>query len=111
MAIPTAILIEAAPRIFEAALGVFDKWKTRPKPEPVDPSADPRAQLAAIVARLQALEETESSQAEVVKNIAGQLEGLSAGLADLSRRTTTALWIAGVAVAASVVAVALAALR
>jgi hypothetical protein len=111
MAIPTAILIEAAPRIFEAAMGAFDKWKTRPKPEPVDPSADPRAQLAAIVARLQALEDAESSQAEVVKNIAGQLEGLSAAFTESSRKTTTALWIAGVAVGASIVAIAIAAFR
>jgi hypothetical protein len=111
MAIPTAILIEAAPRIFEAAMGVFDKWKTRPKPDPVDASADPRTQLAAIVARLQSLEETESSQAEVVKNIAGQLEGLSAGFADLSRKATTALWISVLAVLTSVVAIAVVALR
>lgn len=106
MAIPTSLLIEAAPRIFDAAMTAFDKWKNRPRPEPVDPGADPKIQIAGIVARLQALEDAESRQAEVVKNIAGELKGVSVGLDALHRRTRFAIWMAVGALAVSLASLA-----
>ena len=101
MAIPPKIpwhqVLRHGPKVLETATSLFEKWQAR-KPEPVDPNAGIHAQLDAIVERLQVLEETESSQSEVIRNMAQQIEGLAAGLTELEKRTRIAWTIAGIAV-------------
>jgi|GEM_PF-2877961 len=104
MPIPWDQVILHGPRVLDAATAMFDKWKTRPKPEAVDPDAEVTIQLAAIVKRLQALEEAESAQAEVSKNMAEQIQGLSAGLAEISKKATLASWLSGIALLLSAAA-------
>src|SRR3569832_2444170 len=95
MPIPWDQVILHGPRVLDAATAMFDKWKTRPKPEAVDPDAEVTIQLAAIVKRQQTLKETKSTQAEVSKNMAEQIQGLSAGLAEISGGAARAAGRAG----------------
>ena len=95
--IPWDQVLRHGPKVLQTATALFDKWQAR-RPEAVDPNAEMRIQVAAIVARLQALEETESTQSEVIRNLAQQIEGLSAGLAEHSRKIRLAWATAGAAV-------------
>ncbi len=94
--IPWDQVLRHGPKVLQTATALFDKWQAR-RPEPVDPNAEMRVQVAAIVARLQALEETEATQSEVIRNMARQIEGLSAGLAEMSQKIRLARALAGVA--------------
>jgi hypothetical protein len=111
MPIPWAQVMLHGPKVLDAATAMFDKWQSRPRPEAVDPNAEVRTQISSIVKRLQVLEEAEAAQAEVTKNMAEQVQGLSAGLTELSRKAALAAWLAGGALAVSVVALVVAIVR
>lgn len=111
MPIPWDQVILHGPRVLDAATAIFDKWKTRPKPESIDPDSEVKIQLAAIVRRLQALEEAQTAQAEISKNMAEQIEGMAAGLEQLSRKAALASWAAGGALLLSVIALIAAFIR
>jgi len=102
MPIPWDQVILHGPRVLDAATAIFDKLKTRPRTESIDPDSEVKIQLAAMVQRLQVLEEAQTAQAEIGKNMAEQIEGLTAALEQMSRKATLASWIAGVALLLSV---------
>src|SRR3569623_3402970 len=102
MPIPWDQVILHGPRVLDAATAIFDKLKTRPRTESIDPDSEVKIQLAAMVQRLQVLEEAQTAQAEIGKNMAEQIEGLTAALEQMSRKATLASWIAGVALLQSV---------
>lgn len=61
--------------------------------------------MAAVAGRLEALERAELAQAELVRNMAEQVNALSVSHAELSRKLSLALAAAGVAILLSVVAI------
>lgn len=94
MPIPWDQVILHGPKVLDAATSIFDKWKTRPRPQAINPEAEVQTQLTAIAQRLQALEEAQTAQTEVAKDMAQQIQSLSAGFSDLSKKTALALWLA-----------------
>jgi hypothetical protein len=111
MPIPWDKVIIHGPKVIDVATSFLDKWKSRPKPELMDPNADVKTQLLAVTQRLQALEDAETAQAEVVKNIAEQMQGLLTGLSELSRKTNLAIWLASGALVVSAAALIVSLLR
>lgn len=111
MPIPWDKVIIHGPKVIDVATSLLDKWKSRPKPELMDPNADVKIQLVAVTQRLQALEDAETAQAEVVKNIAEQMQGLLTGLSELSRKANLAIWLASGALVVSAVALIVSLLR
>ncbi|HJV75690.1 MAG TPA: hypothetical protein VJ654_15805 [Noviherbaspirillum sp.] len=94
MPIPWSQVILHGPKVLDAATTLWGKWNSRPKPQPIDPNSEPRLQAAELALRLQALEEAQAANAELVKNMAEQIQSVSEGLSDLSRKTTIAIWTA-----------------
>jgi hypothetical protein len=109
--IPWDQVVLHGPKVLDAATALWDKWNSRPKPQPVGPNAETGTQVAAIVQRLQQLEEAQAASAELEKNMAQQIQSLTAGYAELSRKTTIALWFAGSALLVSFIALGVALAR
>lgn len=91
--IPWREIIRIAPAVVGAAR---DLWSQRnAPPAPVDTKAEIRDQVAAIVQRLQALEAAQTQQADLARQIAEQVQGLSVGLQEAARRAVLACWLGG----------------
>ena len=111
MPIPWSQVILHGPKVLDAATTLWGKWNSRPRPQPIDPDSEPRLQAAELAQRLQMLEEAQAANAELVKNMAEQIQGISAGLSEVSRKTIIALWLAGGALLAAVTALILVVMR
>lgn len=109
--IPWDQVILHGPKVLDAATLLWDKLNSRPRPQAIDPDAEIKTQLAGIVQRLQALEDAQAASVELDKAMAEQLQGLSAGLSELSRKTAIALWTACGAMLVSVIVLAVVVLR
>ena len=111
MPIPWSQVILHGPKVLDAATTLWDKWNSRPRPQPISPDSEPALQAAELVQRLQMLEEAQAANAELVKSMAEQIQSLSAGLSETSRKTTITLWLAGTALVASLAALILVLVR
>jgi len=111
MPIPWSQVILHGPKVLDAATAMWDKWNSRPRPPAIDPNAESMTQMDAILQRLQQLEEAQAASAELEKNMAQQIASLTAGYAELSRKTTAAIWIAGGALLVAFIAVGVALAR
>lgn len=111
MPIPWSQVILHGPKVLDAATTLWGKWNSRPKPQPIDPDAEPGLQAAELAQRLQALEEAQAANAELVKNMAEQIQSISEGLTDLSRKTRIAIWVACGAILLSVCTLGVALMR
>lgn len=109
--LPWKEIILALPGVAQTATDLWKKWKSKPETTPLDQGDGPERQIAAMVERLQALENSEVEQAKVVKEMAEQLQAISAGLTEVSRRNNIALLLAAAAAIASVAALTLLLLR
>ena len=114
MAIPPNIswdqVLRHGPRVLDAATALFDKWQAK-KPEPVDPQAELRQQLATVVQRLQAIEEAQAAQSAVTRELAEQLQAQNAVLARTQDRLKQVLWLAVVSMLLALAAGAMLLLR
>lgn len=107
MPIPWSQVLIHGPKLLEMANSLLDKQRAR-SPRPVDPQAAESTQIETLTHRLRVLEEAEVAQAEVVKGMAEQNQGLANGLSELSRKISMALWLAGGALVVSVIALVVA---
>lgn len=97
-------IIAIVPAVVAGAKEVYDKWSSRSKPVPVDPQSEIKSQIAAIVERLQVLEASGVDQANLAQQIAEQLQGLSAGLTEVSGRSSMGMWFGIGSLTVSIVA-------
>lgn len=79
--------------VINGAKDLWERWDSKTNPPPVDPQSEIKTQIEVIVKRLEALEASEPDQAKLMKEIAEQLQGVSTGLIEVSRRSSTGLWI------------------
>lgn len=93
--LPWKDIILALPGVAGTANDLLKKWKSKPEQEPLDENESPSRQIAVIAERLQALENAQAMQARLNQEMAEQLQALSAGLTEVSKRVTIALWLAG----------------
>lgn len=98
--LPWKEIVLALPGVAQTATDLWKKWKSQPDTPPLDQQDSPEQQIAAIVERLQALENSEVAQASIVKDITEQLQAISTGLNEVSKRSNAALLVA---VAASLI--------
>jgi hypothetical protein len=91
--LPWKDIVLALPGVAQTATELWKKWKSKPDAPPLDRQESPEQQIAAIVERLQALEKSEVAQAGVVKEITEQLQAISTGLSEVSKRSNAALWV------------------
>jgi hypothetical protein len=93
--IPWTQILNAIPLAVAAAKSLRQFWADRPRPQPLDPAADPRVQIAQLEARVAALEATEAEQTKLMEQMAVQLQAIA-------RRLTIAYacGVAGVALGA-----------
>ncbi|HEY8607657.1 MAG TPA: hypothetical protein VIM12_11145 [Noviherbaspirillum sp.] len=106
--IPWKELIKLVPTVVAATRDLRNKWGSKQQAPEVDPHAEVKTQIATVTQRLATLESAGAEQADVMKQIAEQLQGVSAGLAETARRATTALWTGLAALAIGTVAVVVA---
>ncbi len=109
--LPWKEIIKVLPALIAAAKLLWDKTTSQPKSAPINPTDDPQKKLAAIIERLQFLEESEASQANLVKQLLEQLQGISEGLTEISKRSNISLFLAIGAFAVSIVTVVMVVLR
>lgn len=93
--IPWEELVKLIPALVVSAKELWNKWGSNQKQPPVDTEAEIKTQIAAIIERLEVLETSKVDQANLMKQIAEQLQGISTGLAEVSRRSSIAL-LAGI---------------
>jgi hypothetical protein len=101
-ALPWKEIIKVLPSLVTTATKLWEQMKSQPRAAQVDPNDDPRKQIAALLQRIEALENAEVAQANLVRQMIEQLQGISAGLAETSRRHTLSLVIAVAALVLSV---------
>lgn len=109
--LPWKEILKVLPALVTAATKLWDKTTSQPKSVPINPNDDPQKQLAAIIARLQYLEESESAQANLIKQLLEQLQGISAGLTEISKRSNISLFLGIGAFSVSVIALVMVVLR
>ena len=110
-AVSWEVLIKETPKIVDAALKLHDRVRSRNKgwqrPDP-DAGADSpqalRRDVKGILERLDALEDSESAQAELISKMVVQEEALLRGLQALSTRVTALYWALAVTVAVAAAA-------
>jgi hypothetical protein len=93
-AIPWDILLKKAPAIINTASSLVGKTDT-PRKQSKGPTDEAEPQLSDVKLRLETLEEHDRSNAEVVKQIADQLEIVTKSLEVVSARVQVAILIAG----------------
>ncbi len=108
MPIPTNIpwdqVLRHGPKVLDAATALFEKWQAR-KPEPVNPHAEaPTNPLAVVEQRLQTLEEAETAQSALVREMAREMQAMAAELERCHRHSRLALGLGAAALALSVLA-------
>jgi hypothetical protein len=87
-ALPWKEIIKVIPTLVGTATRLWEQTRSQAHAAPVDPQDDPRRQLAAMLQRLEAMESAEIAQADLVRQLTEQLQGVSTGFAMLARRTT-----------------------
>lgn len=102
--IPWDQVLRHGPKVLDAATALFEKWQAR-RPEPVNPHAEePANPLAVVEQRLQILEEAETAQSALVREMAREMQAMAAELERGRRLARLALALAGAALAVAVVA-------
>lgn len=101
MPIPWKSVLTNLPLLIEAAKKLADALASRGKEPPIDPNADIKSQVSALVEKLQLLSEEEAKQAVLISQVTQQLTGIA-------RRTNTAYWLGAAGVLVGVVALVLA---
>jgi len=86
MAVPWAEIVRLMPSILELSRELMRRARRLPAIEPPDPDESNAPAIAALEAHVQALEENERRQAELVTNMADQLEQLTTAVTALHRR-------------------------
>jgi hypothetical protein len=84
--LPWKQIIASLPTVVSTAQRLWQDWRTTPTPKPIDTSASLETQILGLSKRVEALEINERTQAEVVSQIAEQLQGVAAGLKEQSAR-------------------------
>jgi hypothetical protein len=84
--LPWKQIIASLPTVVSTAQRLWQDWRTTPTPKPIDTSASLETQMLALNKRVEALEINERMQAEVVSQIAEQLQGVATGLKEQSAR-------------------------
>lgn len=102
--LPWKDILKVLPAILTTATKVWDKLSSKPKPAVVDPNDDPKKQIATISERLQLLEDSGVVQADLIKQTLEQLQSVSVGLSETSKRSNVALWLGTSALIVSLVA-------
>lgn len=102
MAVPWAEIVRLMPSILELSRELMKRARRLPAIEPPTPD-DSASAIAVLEARVLALEENERGQAELVTNMAAQLEQLTTAVTALHRQWR--ILVAG-QVAAGIVAIA-----
>jgi hypothetical protein len=102
--LPWKQIIASLPTVVSTAQRLWQDWRATPTPKPIDTSASLETQILGLSKRVEALELNERTQAEVVSQLAEQLQGVAAGLKEQSTR------VGRLVIAVSVLAVALVAL-
>jgi len=101
MSVPWPAIISALPTLVDAATRLFKR--TQKPPVPAIPDSGSEDRLKAVIDRLEYFEKLETEQAQVVKQLAEQLQNMGAATAAASKRAHAAL---ATAVVASIVALA-----
>ena len=109
--IPWKELIKIIPTVVVAAKELWNKWSSKTQPPLVDPQSEMKIQIATIVGRLQALESSEVDQANLMKQITEQLQGISTGLTEVSDRSSIGVWLGASALVVSCITLLLVVLR
>jgi len=109
--LPWKEILKVLPALVNAATNLWDKTKSQPKAAPINPTDEPQKQLKAIIERLQYLEESEAAQANLIKQLLEQLQGVSAGLTEISKRSNMSLYLGFGAFAVSIIALVIVVLR
>ena len=92
MAVPWAQIVRLMPSIVELSHELLKR--TRRAPESAEPAREDKASnTAALDARIVALEENERRQAELVTNMADQLEQLTTAVTVLHRQWRVFVWV------------------
>lgn len=106
--LPWKEILKVLPALVTAATKLWDRTTSQPKSVPINPNDEPKKQLTAIIERLQNLEESEAAQANLIKQLLEQLQGVSAGLTEISKRSNISFFLGIGALAISVIALVLA---
>lgn len=91
--IPWKQLIILIPDVVKTAKSVWKQWDSKPKPEPIDPTASINSQVSAISKRIQDLESNETNQSKLVSEIAEQLQVIATGLRETANRQIFIMWL------------------
>lgn len=111
-AVPWKDILLAAPSIVESAHRLCEGLSKRHRRQTeATPGADLASAVADVKVRLEALEGSQTRQAELIARMAQQEEALSQGLRSVSARLTLLLWLSGGALVAASAAVVLAVVR
>jgi hypothetical protein len=102
--LPWKQIIASLPTVVSTAQRLWQDWRATPTPKPIDTSASLETQILGLSKRVEALEINERTQAEVVSQLAEQLQGVAAGLKEQSTR------VGRLVIAVSILAIALVAL-
>jgi hypothetical protein len=100
-AIPWSAILKNAPSIVKAANDLLTGTKKK------TPTASTADELAAVKSRLEALELHDREDAELVKNLADQLEILTFSTRILAGRLKLVYWLAGAGLVAGLIAIVL----
>jgi hypothetical protein len=109
--LPWKDILKVLPALVTAATKLWDRTSSQPKSAPINPNDDPQKQLTAIIERLQYLEDSEAAQANLIKQLLEQLQGVSVGLSEISRRSNISLFLGIGAFSVSIVALVIVILR
>ena len=110
------LILTQAPRIVSSATKLYDtlrKRRTTASASTKAPDSPPSITVTVdeIKSRVESLEQNETTQAELISQIAAQGEALSHGLQVVSARQTLLLWVSGTALVAASIAIVVAILR
>ena len=94
-AVPWGTLLAQAPTLIEASRRLLERRSPAPPATPAAEAGGIEAQLAEIRARLDALEPAQGAQAQLLRQMAEQLERVAGGLATLAARQRLLMLIAG----------------
>ena len=103
-------ILKHLPAVIETAREIWERWNSRRR-SPVDQDAEPIVQIKSILERIDYLEDAEVKQAYLIRQISEQLQGISDGLEEVSRRIIIAHWLATAASCVSCAALLLFLLR
>jgi hypothetical protein len=106
--IPWNEVIRLIPTVVIAARSLWTKSDSPDQVCPLDPETEMTNRMAACMERLHALEASDSKQAYVIRQLAEQLEGITAGLTQLSRRSSVGVWLGATALVVACAAASIA---